>query len=44
MKKGGGGPEASQSSGLGEIMKTIKRTECSKKGVVLEGKQNLGST
>lgn len=44
VKEGGGGPEAIQSSGLGEIMKTIKRTECSKKGVVLEGKQSLGST
>lgn len=31
MKKRGGGPEAIQNSGLEEIMRNIKRTECSKK-------------
>lgn len=47
VKKRGGGPEAIQNSGLEEIMRNIKRTECSKKkkkGVVLKGKQSLGST
>lgn len=28
MKKRGGGPEAIQNSGLEEIIKNIKRTEC----------------